>query len=230
MSATTTAKKVKQTENLALNNFTAIDFLAGNTGRTIMLNRVSWKEYENYLQDFENRSGWRLAYDGGRLEIMPPTPEHEEYSFSFQLFVVAYCDVFDLNFEGRGSTTFRRKFLEKGVEPDECFYIQTAEKIAGKKLPTKNFPVPDIAVEIDVTTESLDKLPIYAALKVPEIWIYDGERVSFYVLESEQYRQVSNSSALPQLAAETLAEFLEMSRAKGQTFALKSFRARLNGK
>jgi Uma2 family endonuclease len=212
------------TENFVLDNFTAVNFLAGSGGRTILLNDISWNEYEMFLKDFEERAGWRLAYDRGRLEIMPPTPEHEEYSFSFQLFVVAYCDAFDLDFEGRGSTTFRRRFSEKGVEPDECFYVQKAEKIAGKRLPTKDFPVPDIAVKIDITTESLDKFPIYAALKVPEIWIYDGAVISFYELEAENYHQISSSRALPLLQAEKLTEFLGMSRTKGQTFALKSFR------
>lgn len=211
------------TENFVLDNFTAVDFLAGD-GRTILLNGISWTEYEMFLKDFEERAGWRLAYDGGKLEIMPPTPEHEEYSFSLHDFIRAYCDEFDVNLEGRRSTTFRRKFLEKGVEPDECYYIQSAEKIAGKQLPTKDFPVPDIAVEIDVTTESLDKFPIYAALRVSEIWIYDGGKVSFYELEAGNYHQISHSRALPLLSAEKLTGFLKMSRTKGQTFALKSFR------
>ncbi|MCY7376435.1 MAG: Uma2 family endonuclease [Pyrinomonadaceae bacterium] len=216
-------------ENFVLDNFTAIDFLAGS-GKTVLLNNISWDEYENFLRDFETRAGWRLAYDGGKLEIMPPTYEHEYYSFSFHDFVRAYCDVFDLELVGARSTTFRRRFLEKGVEPDECYYIQSAEGIIGKKFSSKEYPMPDIAVEIDVTTESLDKFPIYAALQVPEIWIYDGRRVSFYELEAENYRQISHSRALPHLAAENLAEFLAMSRAKGQTFALKSFRVWLQGK
>lgn len=211
------------TENFVLDNFTAVNFLT-NESRTILLNDISWNEYEMFLKDFEERAGWRLAYDGGKLEIMPPTPEHEEYSFSFHDFIRAYCDEFDINLEGRRSTTFRRKFLEKGVEPDECYYVQSAAKIAGKQLPTKDFPMPDIAVEIDVTTESLDKFPIYAALEVSEIWIYDGETVSFYELEAENYHQIGHSRALPLLSAETLTGFLKMSRTKGQTFALKSFR------
>jgi Uma2 family endonuclease len=78
-----------------------------------------------FLKDFEERAGWRLAYDGGRLEIMPPTPEHEEYSFSFQLFVVAYCDAFDLDFEGRGSTTFRRRFSEKASNRTSVFMFKS---------------------------------------------------------------------------------------------------------
>lgn len=211
------------TENFVLDNFTAVDFLT-NESRTILLNDISWNEYELFLKDFEERAGWRLAYDRGRLEIMPPTPEHEEYSFSFHDFVRAFCEEFDINLEGRRSTTFRRKFLDKGVEPDECYYIQSAEKIAGKQLPAKDFPVPDIAVEIDVTTESLDKFPIYAALQVPEVWIYNGKTVAFYELEAENYHQISHSRALPLLSADKLAEFLQTSQTKGQTFALKSFR------
>lgn len=210
-------------ENFVLDNFTAVDFLA-KEGRTILLNDISWAEYEMFLKDFEERAGWRLAYDGGKLEIMPPTLEHEYHSFSFHDFVRACCDEFDLELVGARSTTFRREFLEKGVEPDECYYIQNAKKMIGSKFSSKEYPVPDVAVEIDVTTESLDKFPIYAALQVPEVWIYDGETVSFYELEAESYQQISHSRALPILSAEKLSEFLEMSQTKGQTFALKNFR------
>ncbi len=144
--------------------------------------------------------------------------------FSFHDFVRAYCDELDLELVGARSTTFRREFLKKEVEPDECYYIQSAAAAVEKNFLTKNYLVPDIAVEIDVTTESLDKFPIYAALQVPEIWIYDGETVSFYKLEAENYRRISHSRALPKLTAEKLAEFLKISRTSGQTFALKSFR------
>ena len=209
-------------ENFVLDNFTAVDFLAN--GRTILLNDISWNEYEMFLKDFEERAGWRLAYNRGKLEIMPPTFEHDYYSFSFHDFIRAFCDEFDITLEGAGSTTFRRQFLEKGVEPDECFYIQSAEKIIGKKYSPKEYPMPDIAVEIDVTTESLDKFPIYAALEIAEVWIYDGETVSFYQLVGKNYRQISHSRALPLLVAKKLTEFLETSKTKGQTAALKSFR------
>lgn len=215
-------------ENVALNKFTAIDFLTNGSGRRILLNDISWKEYGMFLEDFEEKAGWRLAYDGGKLEIMPPTPEHEEYSFNFHNFVLAYCERFELELEGRRSTTFRKKFLEKGVEPDECYYIQSAEKIAGKEIAAKDFPMPDVAVEVDVTTESLDKFPIYSALGIPELWIYDGKKLTFYELEGKKYHQISNSRALPQLSSEKLAEFLKISRDKGQTFALRSFRIWLN--
>ncbi len=215
------------TENIVLNKFTAVDFLAGESGRTILLNDVSWNEYEMFLEDFEERAGWRLAYDGGKLEIIPPLMMHEDLSVSTDNFVRAYCDHFDLNLQSAGSTTFRREMKKKVVEPDACFYIQSAEKIIGKVylLDPKNYPMPDVAVEVDVTHGSLDKFPIYAALQVPELWLYDGEDLIFYELDGEEYREISHSRAMPHLSSEKLAEFLKMSREEGQTKALKSFRA-----
>lgn len=212
------------TENFVFDKFTAAELLAGDGGRRILLSDISWSDYENFLEDFEERPGWRLAFDEGRLEIMPPTIEHERYSVTFNDFIRLYCLHFDIDLESTGSTTFRSEKLEKGVEPDECFYIQSVGKITGKELFSKPYPVPDIAVEIDLTTESLDKFPIYAALKVAELWIFDGENLSFYKLVGEKYHQITQSRALPEISAADLVKFLEISRKKGQTAALKSFR------
>lgn len=212
-------------ENFVLDKFTAVDFLTNGSGRTILLHDISWKEYEVFLEDFAEKPGWKLAFNKGKLEIMPPTPEHEDYSYNFHNFILAYCERFDITHEGRGSTTFRSEVLKKGVEPDECFYIQNAGKIIGKKIPAKDFPMPDVAVEIDITTESLDKLPIYAALQVKEVWIYDGKKLSFYELRKEEYQEISHSRAMPLISSNDLADFLTLSQQKGQTFALKSFRS-----
>lgn len=216
------------TEKFVLDKFTAINFLTNENGRRILLNDVSWKEYEMFLEDFAEKSGWRLAYNEGKLEIMPPTLEHECFGFSFHDFVRAYCDRFDIELVGARSTTFRHELLKKGVEPDECYYIQNAEKVIGKKFKSKEYPSPDIAVEVDVSTDSLDKFPIYSALKVPEVWIYDGKKLSFNKLKGKKYHQTSHSIALPLLSAEKLTEFLKLSQEKGQTFALKAFRQHLN--
>jgi Uma2 family endonuclease len=94
----------------------------------------------------------------------------------------------------------------------------------GKKFSSKEYPIPDIAVEIDISTDSLDKFPIYAALEVSEIWIYNGKKVEFYKLVGEKYHQTIESLALPKISSEKLSEFLKMCEEKGQTFALKSFR------
>jgi Uma2 family endonuclease len=215
------------TEVIVLDKFIAVDFLTGESGARILLDKVSWKEYEMFLEDFEQHPGWRLAYDGGKLEIMPPLMEHERPAVAIDRLVWAYCDFFDLTVEGAGSTTFRRELEKKGVEPDACFYIQSADEVIGKttSLDPRNYPMPDVAFEVDITHGSLDKFPIYAALGVPELWVYDGSVLTFYELEDEKYHQIPESRAMPRLSSAKLAEFLKISREKGQTFALKSFRA-----
>lgn len=215
------------TENAVLTNFTAVDFLTGKGDRRILLDGVSWNEYEMFLEDFEQHPAWRLAYDEGKLEIMPPLMMHEDPTFSVDMFVRAYSEHFDLTLQSAGSTTFRRELKKKGVEPDDCFYIQSADKIIGKidSLDPRNYPMPDVAFEVDITHGSLDKFPIYAALGVPELWVYDGANLTFYELEGEKYHQIADSRAMPRLSSAKLAEFLKISREKGQTFALKSFRA-----
>lgn len=65
---------------------------------------------------------------------------------------------------------------------------------------------PDVVVEIDVSNESLSKFPIYAALGVTEIWLYNGRQARFYQLAEGSYREVSCSLAFPALTADTLTE------------------------
>lgn len=216
---TTTVKK-----NIVHKKLAAFDSLIDGTERRILINNVSWREYEKYLEIFAERAGWRLAFDEGKLEFIPPTLNHERFSTTFNDFIRAYCMFYDIDLESGGSTTFHSQLLNKGVEPDECFYIQNAKEVQGKVNLKKPYPVPDIAVEIDIIKESLDKFPIYVALEVRENWVYDAENLSFYKLDSGNYHQIPHSRALLQLLAKELEASLEMSNNKGQTAALKSFR------
>lgn len=211
-------------ENVVLDKFTAVDFLVEGSSGRILLNNIPWDLYETFIDDFAEKPGWKLAYNGGTLEIMPPTPEHEEYSFSFHNFVLAYCEHFNIELEGRRSTTFRSKSLDKGVEPDECYYIQSVDKIIGEDIAAKEFPVPDVAVEVDISTESLDKFPIYSELKVSEVWIFNREKLTFYELRGGNYHQIENSLSMPKMNSKDLLKFLKLSNKKGQTSALREFR------
>ena len=112
-----------------------------------------------------------------------------------------------------------------GVNPN---YVRNADRIIGRhKIDLESDPPPDVVVEIDVTNESLSKLPIYAALGVPEIWRYDGRTAQFYELAGDAYRNESESRSFPRLKPAMLAEALEHSKADGQTAALAAFRQRL---
>jgi Uma2 family endonuclease len=204
------------------------DFLSGKGERAILLTGVSWEEYESFLKQNWEKNNLSFAYDNGVLEIMSKSPKHEDYSRTIYNFVLAYCEHIGVFLEGRGSATFKRSVFKKGVEPDECFYVQNAETVIGlDDWDAETYPAPDVAVEIDLTTESLDKFPIYAALQVAELWIFDGGEVKFYRLENNRYHPTETSQAFSGLSADLLNEFIKISRTKGQTLTLREFRDRL---
>src|SRR5947209_10864271 len=139
-----------------------------STDRVILRN-ISWETYERLLKDLENSSSPRLAYVEGVLEIMSPHLEHEGANNALATIVEITLEELDLDFENAGSTTFMREDLERGFEPDSCFYIQNVDRIRGKKKIDMHMdPAPDLLIEIDLTHDSLSKFALYAALKVPE--------------------------------------------------------------
>ena len=92
---------------------------------------------------------------------------------------------------------------------NSCFYIQSAERIEGKsRLDLSVDPPPDLVIEVDITHSSLNKLPIYVAFGVPEVWRYTGERVAILLLEGGEYRESDSSRALPELSAAILNQFM----------------------
>lgn len=150
--------------------------------------------------------------------------DHRTYCLDFEILVRAYCEHFDSKLEIHRLKTFKSKSLDQDIEPDECFYVENSDKIIGKNLSPKEFPVPDVAVEVDITTESLDKFPIYAELKVNEIWIFNGEKLTFYELRGGKYHRIENSLSMPKMKSKDLLKFLKLSNKKGQTSALREFR------
>lgn len=196
-------------------------------GSTLILHHVDWDEYERLIQDLADRPSLRVSYDCGRLEIMTPLPEHEEYAHVINALVRIWSERDNQSVQSYGAATWKRRRLGKGAEPDACFYVANAARVIGKRrIDLDTDPPPDIVVEIDVTNESLSKFPIYAALAVPEIWRYDGEHVRFYELAGSEYREVSESRSFSGLTPTMLAETLDQSKTDGQTVALAAFRRR----
>lgn len=196
------------------------------SGAALGLPDVGWDEYEHLLSELAGRRDLRLTFDRGRLEIVSPLPEHEVFARFIEWMMLVLSEEQRVKVQSTGSATFRTKRAEQGVEADCSYYVQNANRIIGKsKIDLDVDPPPDIAVEIDTTRHSSVKLPVYAALRVPEIWIYDGNHLHIRVLEDEQYTGRDNSLAFPILTAEAIARFLEESKTEGQSVALASFRA-----
>ena len=199
-------------------------------GATLTIHQVSWEEYEGLLEELAEQPHRRVSYDGGKLEIMTPLPEHEAYARFIDDVVRVLSEELGLTLEKRGSTTWKRRRLAKGVEPDACYYVTNADRIIGKgRIDLDSDPPPDIVVEIDVTNESLGKFPIYASLAVREIWRYDGNTVRFYERAGDGYREVSESPSFGGLTPTILADALQRSKTHGQTLALREFRSRSRG-
>ncbi len=99
----------------------------------VVLPNIRWETYERLLADLEDCSAPRLTYDRGRLEIMSPTPKHENLNRAVEILVNVLAEEFGINSRGLGSTTFRREDLERGFEPDSCFYFQNEPLIRGKE-------------------------------------------------------------------------------------------------
>jgi Uma2 family endonuclease len=144
---------------------------------------------------------------------MSPSAEHEELKHLVALCVEILAEEMGLNVRGFGSTTFRREDLERGFEPDACFYVQNAGRIRGKtELDLTVDPPPDVVIAIDLTSPSLAKFPIFAQLGIPEVWCFAGRGWHIFQPGNGTYREHAESLALPGLTAAILTDFLDQSR------------------
>jgi Uma2 family endonuclease len=207
--------------------FDAINHLP--TGATLVVHQFSWSDYERLLEELSDRRDLRVSYDRGKLEIMSPLPEHELFAKVIERVAYFIAEKLRLDIESYGIATWRKRTLSRGVEADACFYVANAKHIVGKSLrDLEADPPPDVVVEIDVTNESLSKFSIYAALGVPEIWRYEDNELQFFSLTSGRYSKIPESLSFPGLKPQMLSATLDISKVKGQTAALSSFRRRWN--
>ena len=195
-------------------------------GTVVRKDGVPWEEYEQLLADLGPGYAVRIFYDQGRMEIMAPASSHERPKSIIHRLVTILSDELDMDVESLGSTTFKEEMRAKGAEPDDCFYIQNAPQIIGKEdIDLRRDPPPDLVIEIDRTSASLNKFPIYAGLGVPEIWRLAGRAVQIYLLAGNRYEESPVSRAFPFLAAQTLSEFLAQGLTEGERKAARAFRS-----
>lgn len=102
-------------------------------GQRVLLQNVTWTELEAFIEELGEHRAARIAYDRGMLELITPLPEHEDDKEIISDLVKALLEELDIEFRCLGSTTFKNQFMEKGIEPDQCFYIKNEALIRGKK-------------------------------------------------------------------------------------------------
>lgn len=191
----------------------------------VILPGVSWETYERLLADFQDSHAAHFAYDQGKLEIMVLSAEHEEDKDVLTLLVNVLAEEMDIDVRSFGSTTFQREDLERGFEPDACFYIAHEAQVRGKKkLDLAIDPPPDLVIEIDITSPSLNKFSIFAAMRIPEVWRYDGEMLTIFTLAGDEYIERIESVALPTVTSNVLSNFVRDSKQMKRTAWLRRVR------
>lgn len=196
-------------------------------GQRLLIHNLEWAEFESLVEELGEHRSARIAYSHGTLEIRMPTPEHEVDKELLGDLVKILLDELEIDCECFGSTTFKRKDMDSGIEPDQCFYIQNHAQMRGKRRVDLNLdPPPDLAIEVDVTSKT--QLDVYANLGVPELWRYEKNQLRIDLLQGESYQQVSISPTFPRLPIQDLvAEVLAQSIEMGRSPALRAFRQRL---
>lgn len=192
------------------------------------LRKVSWATYKALMTDVGDRRPWRFAYDSGVLELRMPLPKHEEPKRLLESFVEAIVDELEIEIRCLGALTLEREDLSRAIEPDSCFYIQNELRVRGKddiNLPSD--PPPDLAIESDLTSSSLNKFNIYASLGVPELWRYRKEVLEVYVLAGGEYQRSELSLAFDFLPISEIPNFIQQSKTIGQRAAVRLFRERI---
>lgn len=187
----------------------------------LVLHGVSWKQYEQLVDLFaENRVF--MTYADGQLEIRMPSREHERAAQLLDYIVAFVAMHLGIRMEPLGSTTFKASGVEKGLEPDKCFYLTNIdEMLAKEKLDLSVDPPPDLAVEIEVTRSLIPRLPIYRQLGVPELWRYDGKVLTMEMLEGGKYVAAARSRAFPQLTSKLVLQWMKVGKAKGYSAMLE---------
>ncbi|TWT73787.1 hypothetical protein Pla123a_36810 [Posidoniimonas polymericola] len=202
---------------------------APSTDGAVVLRSVSWRQYESLLEVFDNQS-LRHTYDSGRLELMSPTLTHDWEKHLLARLLDRMAEELGVETKGIGSTTLRLASQEIGVEPDECFYIANEPAMRarggrGDKLDLANDPPPDLAIEIDVTSSSLPRLPVFAAIGVPEVWRLEESGLQFLRLVEGGYQACGHSVAFPFLPVGVLQELVQNKHGHSELQLVKQFTA-----
>ncbi|CAD5940066.1 hypothetical protein NO976_01919 [Planktothrix agardhii] len=184
--------------------------------------KVSWEYYETLLTQLGDSLEFRLTYLDGILEVMSPSRNHERIKTLIGDLLLIYFLETDTEYYPTGSMTLRNPEQRGGTEPDESYCIGSNQEI------------PDLAIEVVITSGGINRLEVYQRLGVREVWFWQNNRFLVYHFRSENveqfqqtsgYELINNSEILPDINLTILAEYVQH---PNPLVAAKSFRQTLN--
>jgi len=180
----------------------------------IVLENVTWADYQRLLEIRGERAVPRLTYVKGVLELMTPSRPHESIKSMIGRLVEAWCFEHDVAISPYGSWTHESKDAERGIEPDECYVLGDVDD------PDRC----DLAIEVVWSTGGVSKLDAYRPLGVQEVWFWRNGRIEVYGLRDTGYVQLPGSDVLPGIDLDQLVRFIDI---KPMTRAVREYRAML---
>jgi Uma2 family endonuclease len=190
-----------------------------------LLRGVSWEEYVRLRAAPENEHV-RMTYNQGALELMSLSKRHEQCANLLGVLIEIWAMELNIDVQSCGSMTFQREDLDRGLEPDKCYYVKNEPLVRGSD--TADFtrdPPPDLAVEICITRSAIDKLPMYAAFGVPEVWRYEGRRLHVHLLQpGRDYESRSETVCFPNFPLVEAERLLARIGEESQTALTRYFR------
>jgi Uma2 family endonuclease len=192
----------------------------------LVLDPVTWQDYTSFLELFADRPAWRLTYDRGVLEIISPSGTHESSVDLLARFVDVLTEELNKPVKAGASTTFRLKKEQKGLEPDRSWWIANEALVRAKReVDLSQDPPPDLCIEVDVTHSSVDRMRIYATLRVPEVWRLTDQGLTFNFLKKKSYAAKPVSLAFPFVTPADLLTHLSLLGQVDNTAIVRQFRA-----
>jgi Uma2 family endonuclease len=193
----------------------------------VVFEDVTWDDYEAMLRIVRERP-IRVIYDRGRMEVFMPSFGHEDDAHLLGRMVDTLTDELNIPVKAGRTTTHKRRDLDRGAEPDQCYWFgENARRMIGKcQLDLEIDTPPDLVIEVDITSSSLERLPIFAAMGISEVWRLAGQQLVFLHLQPDgTYQARDQSRNFPVVPVAEIARFLDLGRSDEQTAWVRSFRA-----
>jgi len=185
----------------------------------VVLRAMAWQDFEALLAIRGDRSGVRMYYLDGEIEVVGPTKIHRERKKTLARLLEIWAMEADVALNGFGSWTLKKELREAGAEPDECYIVgESTEK-----------DVPDLAIEVEWSRATgLSKPEIYRRLGVRELWTLKSDgRLVVRVLEKGTWIEHTRSKLFPRLDLAWLRSFLDITP---QSKAVRALRDALRTK
>lgn len=196
-----------------------------NGEQRFVLHGVPWASYVAIGEALRNWPGLWITYDRGTMEFMTKSLAHESYVQLLVQLVYVWVEELNIRVRGGGQTTMQREDLERALEPDNCFWFKNLTKIRGKReLDLNRDPPPDLVIEGEVSRSTLDRIAMWAAIGVAELWRFDGLAIRILRLTRGEYKESKASRLLPTFPFQDVPRFVQLAIDEDDTTMVRKFR------